>query len=101
MMNNELLLLIKKHIDTLIEQKKSHPQETLEFSMNNQTETFPFSLPISLTNERKSLLGVTFFQTTYTVFNITDQNNCLSISIPGHWRIHNYLEDRVFDKLKN
>ena len=28
-MNNELLLLIKKHTDNLIEQTKTKPQETL------------------------------------------------------------------------
>ena len=32
-MNNELLLLIKKHTDMLIEQTKAKPQETLEFKM--------------------------------------------------------------------
>ena len=30
-MNNEFLLLIKKHTDTLIEQTKTKPQETLEY----------------------------------------------------------------------
>ena len=62
MMNNEVLLLIREHTDTLIEQNISHPQETLDFSRNKQTEIFSFSPPISLTNERKSLLGVTFFK---------------------------------------
>ena len=33
-MNNELLLLIEEHTDTLIEQTKTKPQETLEFKMN-------------------------------------------------------------------
>ena len=32
-MNNELLLTIKKHTDTLIEQNKTRPQKTLEFKM--------------------------------------------------------------------
>ena len=35
-MNNELLFLIKKHTDTLIEQTKTKPQETLEFRMSKQ-----------------------------------------------------------------
>ena len=39
-MNNELSLLIKKHTDTLIEQTKTKPQETLEFKMNKQMQTF-------------------------------------------------------------
>ena len=29
-----MLLLFKKHTDTLIEQTKTKPQETLEFKMN-------------------------------------------------------------------
>ena len=39
-MNNELLLLIKKHNDTLIEQTKTKSQETLEYKMNKQMQTF-------------------------------------------------------------
>ena len=35
-----MLLLIKKHTDTLIEQTKTKPQETLEFKMNKQTQIF-------------------------------------------------------------
>ena len=38
-MNNELLLLIKKHTDTLTEQTKTKHQETLEFKMNKQMQT--------------------------------------------------------------
>ena len=41
-MNNELLLLIKNHTDTLIEQTKTKAQETLEFVMSKQMETFAF-----------------------------------------------------------
>ena len=51
-MNNELLLLIKKHTDTLIEQTKSRPQETLEFKKNKQMQTFSFSPPIKLGRRR-------------------------------------------------
>ena len=38
-MNMELLLLIKKHTGKLIE-KKTKPQETLQFKMNKQKQTF-------------------------------------------------------------
>ena len=54
-MNNELLLLIKKHTDTFIEQTKTKPQETLEFKMNMQTQTFSFNPPIKLIEEEKWL----------------------------------------------
>ena len=39
-MNNQMLLLIKKHADTRIERAETKPQETLEFKLNKQMETF-------------------------------------------------------------
>ena len=60
-MNNELLLLNKKHTDTLIQQTKTKLKETLEFTPNKHMETFSFSLPINLVEEGKWLLTVTSF----------------------------------------
>ena len=54
-MNNELLLLNKKHTDTLIMQTRSRAQETLEFKMNKQMQTFSFAPPINLIEEGKWL----------------------------------------------
>ena len=85
-MNNELLLLIKKHTDTLIEQTKTKPQETLEFKMNKQMQTFSFNPPINLVEEGKWLLAVSSFECTNSVFNITNENNSFSIIIPGHYQ---------------
>ena len=85
-MNNELLLLIKKHTDTLIEQTKTKPQETLEFKMNKQMQTFSFNPPINLVEEGKWLLAVSSFECTNSVFNITNENNSFSIIIPGHYK---------------
>ena len=85
-MNNELLLLIKKHTDTLIEQTKTKPQETLEFKMNKQMQTFSFNPPINLVEEGKWLLGVSSLECTNSVFNITNENNSFSILIPGHYQ---------------
>ena len=48
-MNNELLLLIKKHTVTLIAQTRTKPQETLEFKMNKQMQTFSFNPPTKFT----------------------------------------------------
>ena len=84
-MNNELLLLNKKHTDTLIEQTRTKPQETLELKMNKQMQTFSFNPPINLVEEGKWLLGVSSFECTNSVFNITNENNSPSIIIPGHW----------------
>ena len=50
-MNNELLLLIEKHTDTLIQQTKTKPHETFEFKMNQQMQTFSFNPPINLVEE--------------------------------------------------
>ena len=96
-MNNELLLLIKKHTDTLIEQTRAKPQETLEFKMNKQMQTFSFNPPINLLEEDKWLLTISSFECTNSVFNITDDNNSFSIIIPGHYQ--NESDEKTIDNL--
>ena len=96
-MNIELLLLIKKHTDTLIEQTKTKPQETLEFKMNKQMQTFSFNPPINLVEEGKWLLAVSSFECTNSVFNITNENNSFSIIIPGHYQTE--FAEETIDKL--
>ena len=99
-MYNDLLFLKKKLTDTLIEQTKTKPQETLEFKMNKQMETFSFNPPITLFDEGKWLLSVASFEAMNFVFNITEENNSFSISIPGRRRFPNFLEDNIIDKLE-
>ena len=96
-MNNELLLLIKKHTDTLIQQTKTRPQETLEFKMNKQMQRFSFNPPINLVEEDKWLLAVSSFECTNSVFNITNENNSFSIIIPGHYQ--NKSDEKIIDDL--
>ena len=84
-MKNELLLLIEKHTDTIIEQTKTKPQETLEFKMNKQMQTFSFNPPINLVEEGKWFMAVSSFECRNSVFNITKENNSFSIIIPGHY----------------
>ena len=60
-MNKELLLLNKKHTNALIE-KKTKPQEKIEFKMKKQMEIFSISYPIYLSEEGKGLLAVTFLK---------------------------------------
>ena len=84
-MNNELLLLIKKHTDMLIEQTKTKPQETVEFKIDKQMQNFSFHPPINLVEEGKWFLAVTSFECKNSVFNITNENNSFSISIPVDW----------------
>ena len=61
------------------------PQETREFKMNRQMQTFSFNSPINLVDEGKRLLTVSFFECTNSVFNITNENNSFSVTILGHW----------------
>ena len=96
-MNNELLLLIKKHTDTLIKQTRTKPQETLEFKMDKQMQTFSFNPPINLVEEGKWLLAVSSFECTNSVFNITNENNSFSIIIPGHYP--NKSDEKTIDNL--
>ena len=96
-MNNELLLLIKKHTYTLIEQTRTKPQETLAFKMNKQMQTFSFNPPINLVEEGKWLLAVSSFECTNSVFNINNENNSFSIIIPGHYKTE--FAEKVIDDL--
>ena len=61
-------------------------------------QTFSINTPINLSDESNWLLGVTSFEASNSVFNITDENNSFSIRIPCRWRIPNYLEDGIIDK---
>ena len=74
-MNNEMLLLVKKHTDTLIEHTKMKPQETHKFKMNKQMQTFSFNPSINLVEEGKWSLAVTSFECKNSVFNIINENN--------------------------
>ena len=85
-MNNEILLLIKKHTDTSIGQTKTKPQEVLEFKMDKQMQTFSFNPPINLVEEGKWLLAVSSLECTNSVFNITNENISFSIIILGHYQ---------------
>ena len=96
-MNDELLLLIKKHTDTLIEQTKTKPQETLDFKINKQMQTFSFNPPIKLVEEGKWLLRVSSLECTNSVFNITNENNSFSIIIPSHYQ--NKSAEKTIDEL--
>ena len=96
-MNNDLLLLIKKHTDTLIEQTRTKPQGTLEFKMKKQKQTFSFNPPINLFEEGKWLLGVSLYECTNSVFNIINENNSFSIIVPGHYETES--AEKTIDEL--
>ena len=44
---------------------------------------------------------MTSFVATNSVFNITDKQNAFSTNIPGQWKIPSFIEDVIFDQLKN
>ena len=98
-MKNELLLLIRKHTDTLIGHTKKKTQKTLEFKMNKQMQTFSFNPPINTLEEGKWLLGVSSFECTNSVFNITNDNSSFSIIIPDHYQTE-FAEKMIIDLSK-
>ena len=69
--------------------------------MNKEMQIFSFFPPINLVEAGRWLLGVIFSECTNSIFKITNENNSFSIIIPGRWRILNYLEDGIIDKLKD
>ena len=81
----------------MIEQTKTKPQETLEFKMNKQMQTFSFNPTINLFEEGKWLLAVSSFECTNSIFNITNENNSFSIIIPGHYE--NEFAEKTIDDL--
>ena len=78
-----MLLLIKKHIETLIDRLLTKPQETIELRLKKQKETFSFNPPINLGEERKWLLAVTSFEAINSVFSLIGENKIFLISTPG------------------
>ena len=99
MMNNGLLLSIKKHTDTLIEETMTKPEKTQELKLNKQMENASFNSPINFSEKGKWLLAVTSFEATTSVFDITVENNSFSLSIPGHWNSNS--AEKIIDKLNN
>ena len=71
-----LLSIAKSNLD-IVENTLSKPQETLEFKMNKQKESFSFDIPLEL--PEKWMMGVTSLEVYNTVYNITEKNNKLKI----------------------
>ena len=73
----DLLLSITKNCETLIEQTKTKPQETLEFKMTKSRETFHFNPPIQVKEDW--MLGLVDLEVYNSIFNITEKNNKFEI----------------------
>ena len=72
-----LLLSIAKSKLDIVENTLSKPQETLEFKMNKQKESFSFDVPLELPEQW--MMGVTSLEVYNTLYNITEKNNKLKI----------------------
>ena len=72
-----LLLSIAKSNQEIVENTLSKPQETLEFKMNKQKESFSFDIPLDLPEQW--MMRVTSLEVYNTVYNITEKNNKLKI----------------------
>ena len=59
-------------------------------------QTFSFNPLLNLIKEGKWLLGMTSFECTNSVFNITNENNLFSITILGHWETKS--EEKTIDE---
>ena len=71
-----LLSIAKSNLD-IVENTLSKPQETLEFKMNKQKESFSFDIPLDLPEQW--MMGVTSLEVYNTVYNITEKNNKIKI----------------------
>ena len=72
-----LLLSIAKSNQETVENTHSKPQETLEFKMNKQKESFSFDIPLDLPEQW--MMGITTLEVYNTVYNITEKNNKFKI----------------------
>ena len=72
-----LLLSIAKSNQEIVENTHSKPQETLDFKMNKQKESFSFDIPLELPEQW--MMGVTSLEVYNTVYNITEKNNKIKL----------------------
>ena len=73
----DLLRSITKKCETLIEQTHTKPQETLEFKMIKQRQTFHFSPLIQINGIW--MIRLTDLEIYNSIFNITEENNKFEI----------------------
>ena len=73
-----LLSIAKSNLD-IVEKTLSKPQQTLEFKMNKQKESFSFDVPLELPEQW--MMGVTSLEVYNSVYNITNKNNSFQIQL--------------------
>ena len=72
-----LLISITKHCETLIEQTRRKPEETLEFKMNKSRQTFHWKPPFQV--KKDWMIGLTDLEVNNSIFNITEEINKFEI----------------------
>ena len=94
-----LLLSIAKSNQEIVGNTHSKPQETLEFKMNKQKESFSFDVLLIL-NE-KWMMGVTSLEVYNTVYNITEKNNKLEILLTKQQLEEHRVDTELVPKIKD
>ena len=94
-----LLLNIAKSNQEIVENTHSKPQETLEFKMTKQKESFSFDVPLEL-NEQW-MMGVTSLEVYNTVYNITNSNNKLKILLTDEQLIEHGVDIVLVKNIKS
>ena len=72
------LNIAKSNLD-IVENTLSKPQETLEFKMTKQKESFSYDVPLEL--PEKWMMGVTSLEVYNSVYSITNKNNSFQIQL--------------------
>ena len=93
-----LLSIAKSNLD-IVEKTLSKPQETLEFKMNKQKESFSFDIPLELPEQW--MMGVTSLEVYNTVYNITEKNNKIKIFETEEMLKEYKLATEFIPKIKN
>ena len=94
-----LLLIIAKSILDIVGNTLSKPQETLEFEMNKQKESFSFDIPLEL--PEKWMTRVTSLEVYNTVYNKLEKKNKLEIQFTRQQlkslNVDTELQENVYD----
>ena len=93
-----LLSIAKSNLD-FVENTLSKPQETLEFKMNKQKESFSFDIPLDLPEQW--MMGVTSLEVYNTVYYITEKNNKLKLFITEQNLKESKLATEFIPKIQN
>ena len=92
-----LLLSNAKSNQEIVENTHSKSQETLEFKMNKQKESFSFDVPLN----EKWMMGVTSLEVYNTVYNITEKNNKLEILLTKQQLEEHRVDTELVPKIKD